>query len=52
VRAIVSSGYSDDEAVAEHRAHGFAAVLGKPYTLSQLDETLAAVLARRLEGNG
>jgi CheY-like chemotaxis protein len=31
VRAIVSSGYSGDAAMAEHRELGFADVLAKPY---------------------
>jgi len=44
VRAVVSSGYSDDAAVAEYRAHGFRAVLRKPYTLHMLRDTIADVL--------
>ena len=43
VRAIVSSGYSNDPLVAEHAKHGFAGVVAKPYNISQLREVLAAV---------
>jgi PAS domain S-box-containing protein len=47
VRAIVSSGYSDDPVVADHRRHGFAACLAKPYTIDHLREVLVAVLGQR-----
>jgi PAS domain S-box-containing protein len=40
VRAVVSSGYSDDPVMAEAAVHGFAAVLPKPYTLRELREVL------------
>jgi CheY-like chemotaxis protein len=43
VKAIVSSGYSDDAALAEYRRHGFASALRKPYTLEVLAEAVAAV---------
>lgn len=46
VRAVVSSGYSDDAAISEFRAHGFCAVLRKPYTLERLEQTLAEQLHR------
>jgi DNA-binding NarL/FixJ family response regulator len=36
VRAIVSSGYSNDEIMADYRHHGFAGVISKPYTLREL----------------
>lgn len=34
--AVVSSGYSDDPIMAEHRLHGFNAALPKPYSIDQL----------------
>jgi len=45
VRAIVSSGYSDDAVVADYEKHGFKAYLGKPYRLSELRDALNAVLS-------
>ena len=44
VKAIVSSGYSDEPAIAEFRRYGFDAVLQKPYTLQELERVLLAVL--------
>ncbi len=39
---IVSSGYSEDEAMSSPTAHGFDGVLPKPYSLNELKATLAA----------
>jgi signal transduction histidine kinase/CheY-like chemotaxis protein len=36
VRAVVSSGYSDDNALADYERHGFVAVLPKPYTAAEV----------------
>jgi len=47
VRAIVSSGYSDDPVMADHRAYGFRGVAIKPYRIRELSEVVAAVI-----GNG
>ena len=44
VRAIVSSGYSDDPVMAHYRDHGFAAMILKPYKAAELGRVLAAVL--------
>lgn len=43
-KVIVSSGYSNDPVMAEYRAHGFDAVVAKPYTVKNLSEAVAAVL--------
>jgi DNA-binding NarL/FixJ family response regulator len=47
VRAIVSSGYSEDPVMADFRAHGFRGVAIKPYRIRELSEVVAAVI-----GNG
>ena len=39
-RAIVSSGYSDDAAMRDFSAYGFAGAIGKPYTMQELSEAL------------
>ena len=44
VKAIASSGYSNDPVMANHRDYGFAAVLAKPYTLADLAATLRRVV--------
>jgi two-component system cell cycle sensor histidine kinase/response regulator CckA len=44
VKAIVSSGYSSDSAVAEYKEHGFSGVVAKPYTIEQLRTALNAVV--------
>lgn len=41
VRAIVSSGYSRDPVLSDFAAHGFAASLVKPYTVSELTRVIA-----------
>jgi len=44
VKAIVSSGYSTDSAMAEHQKHGFKAVMPKPFELRTLVNTIKEVL--------
>ncbi|MCC6524001.1 MAG: PAS domain S-box protein [Polyangiaceae bacterium] len=44
VKAVVSSGYADDEVLAAHRRHGFTAFLKKPYDLEALRSTLDPIL--------
>lgn len=41
VKAIVSSGYSDDDVIANYQKYGFTQVLPKPYGLKQLETALA-----------
>ena len=45
VRAVVSSGYSDDPILANHQQYGFAARILKPYKAADLGRVLAQVLA-------
>ena len=44
VRAIVSSGYADDSAMAEYRGYGFSGMVAKPYTLEELGKALHSVI--------
>ncbi len=44
VRAIVSSGYSQDPVMADFREYGFAGVLRKPYDANDVAEQLKLVL--------
>ena len=41
VKAIVSSGYSIDPIMAEHKKYGFLAALPKPYSLHELDNLIS-----------
>jgi PAS domain S-box-containing protein len=53
VKAIVSSGYSNDPIMARFREYGFRGVVAKPYQLPELSQTLAKVVgdkARDAEG--
>ncbi len=45
VRAIVSSGYSNDPVLADFRAHGFRGMVEKPYEVERLMECIGRVLA-------
>ena len=46
VRAIVSSGYDDDEMIKRYLDMGFVGYLTKPYRVSDLGRVLKAVLGR------
>ena len=41
VRAVVSSGYSNDPVIARHREYGFVGLVTKPYTLEDLARAVA-----------
>jgi signal transduction histidine kinase/ActR/RegA family two-component response regulator len=45
VRAIVSSGYSNDPVMARYEEHGFRGVVRKPYVLDQMAEALVKAIA-------
>ncbi len=46
VRAIVSSGYSDDPVLARYADHGFRGIIRKPFRLEDLGRAVAGVLER------
>jgi len=45
VKAIVTSGYADDQVLANYRDYGFDAFLPKPYQMTDLHRVLQDVLA-------
>ncbi|MCL6584523.1 MAG: response regulator, partial [bacterium] len=52
VKAIVSSGYSQDPVMAEYRQHGFCEVVAKPYGIRELSEVLHKVIDGDSAGRG
>jgi len=45
VKAIVSSGYSNDPVMANYRSYGFKGIVPKPYRIEELSQVLHDVLA-------
>jgi len=43
IKAILSSGYSNDPILAEYRDHGFDTVIEKPYTIINLIKTIKSL---------
>lgn len=44
IRAIVSSGYSNDPVMADFRKYGFKGVVAKPYQIEKLNQVLQSVV--------
>src|SRR5262249_50294135 len=44
VKAIVSSGFSNDPIMADFKRHGFSGVVPKPYSMSELMEVVQGAL--------
>ncbi|MGE5443313.1 MAG: response regulator, partial [Ignavibacteriales bacterium] len=44
VKAIVSSGYSNDPVMSEYKDYGFRKVITKPYKIEELSKILAKVI--------
>lgn len=44
VKAVISSGYSDNAVIANYRDYGFAAFLNKPYSVDGLRSVLHSIL--------
>lgn len=47
VKAIVSSGYSNDPIMAGYREYGFLGVMAKPYSIEDLGEKLKDVIGKK-----
>jgi PAS domain S-box-containing protein len=45
LKAIVSSGYSDDSIMAEFEKYGFRGVITKPYRITELSKVLSMVIS-------
>jgi len=44
VKAIVSSGYSNDRVMADYKKYGFRGCIAKPYKIQQLSNMLKSVI--------
>jgi PAS domain S-box-containing protein len=44
VQALVSSGYSNDPVMAEHKKYGFCGVVAKPYQMKDLGDALYSIV--------
>ncbi len=42
---IVSSGYATDPIMSEYKKYGFSAVIAKPYSIRQLQETINGLIS-------
>lgn len=49
VKAIVSSGYSNDPIMAEFSEYGFMDVIAKPYRIEELSRALHQLIMRNSE---
>ena len=47
---IVSSGYSNDQVIAEYRQYGFRGAVCKPYQLQEMSAILHDVLVEKPDG--
>lgn len=45
VRAIVSSGYSNDPVMSQYREYGFTGVTAKPYSFNELEAAVSAAIS-------
>jgi PAS domain S-box-containing protein len=47
IKAVVSSGYSEDSLMADYKDHGFLAVISKPYKIADLLQTIEDVIEKK-----
>ncbi len=50
IRAIVSSGYSNDPLMTNYQEHGFCGVIAKPYQMAELGKVLENVIGAGRDG--
>lgn len=44
IKAVISSGYTNDPAMADYRSFGFKAIASKPYRLEEMNDVLQKIL--------
>ncbi|MBN2298267.1 MAG: response regulator, partial [Deltaproteobacteria bacterium] len=44
IRAVVSSGYSNDTIMANYKDYGFKGIIAKPYNIKELDDLVSMIL--------
>lgn len=49
IKAIVSSGYSNDPIMSDYRKYGFGGVIVKPYTVKQLGAALRSLISQSVD---
>jgi len=49
IKAIISSGYTDNEIIEKHRDYGFVGAIAKPYKARELKELLEKVIWEKAE---
>jgi len=49
VKAVVSSGYSNDSIMSDYAAHGFCGVISKPYRLDDISALVDELMIKRRE---
>ena len=50
LKAVVSSGYSNDPVMSEFEKYGFAGVIAKPYKVRELGETIGRIVGKEKTG--
>lgn len=48
VRAIVSSGYSNDPVMANYASYGFYGAVKKPYVVQEMSKVLSTIIKKKL----
>jgi PAS domain S-box-containing protein len=48
LKAVVSSGYSNDPIMSDYRKHGFDGVVAKPYTVEELGVAISKLITKKV----